>query len=140
EALGDGARCANAEIAACNWLAGAPGELCPSCVLTRTRPSDDDASGLGGFAVAEAAKRRLLFELGELGLAWDSRLRFDLLSSAYEAVTTGQADGLITLDLAESADAHRERMRQEMGEPYRTVLGHLRHEVGHYFWLLLAAD
>jgi hypothetical protein len=139
-ALGDGIRCANTEIAACNWLAGAPGELCPSCVLTRTRPSDGDASGLGGFAVAEAAKRRLLFELGELGLNWDERLRFDLLSSAHAVVTTGQADGLITLDLAESADAHRERMREEMGEPYRTVLGHLRHEVGHYYWLLLAAD
>ncbi len=67
-------------------------------------------------------------------------LRFDLLSSAYEPVTTGHADGLITLDLAESGDAHREAMREQMGEPYRTVLGHLRHEVGHYFWTVLAPD
>ena len=53
---------------------------------------------------------------------------------------TGHADGLITLDLAESDDAHRERMREEMGEPYRTVLGHLRHEIGHYYWPILAPD
>ena len=55
-------------------------------------------------------------------------------------MTTGHADGLVTLDLAESGDAHREAMREQMGEPYRTVLGHLRHEVGHYFFERLARD
>ena len=124
----------------CNWLAPAPGALCACCVLTRTRPADDDPDGLGGFATAEAAKRRLLFELGELGLPIGEDLRFDLLSSRDAPVMTGHADGLITLDLAESDDAHRERMREEMGEPYRTVLGHLRHEVGHYYWPVLAPD
>lgn len=133
------APCVNATLAGCNWLAAAPGELCPSCVLTRTRPRDEDADGLGGFAVAEAAKRRLLFELGELGLPVDG-LRFDLLSSAHGPVTTGHADGLITLDLAESDDARRERLRQELGEPYRTVLGHLRHETGHALWPVLTPD
>jgi hypothetical protein len=90
--------------------------------------------------VAEGAKRRLLFELGELGLPVGAELRFDLLSSARGPVTTGHADGLVTLDLAESDDAHRERMRQELGEPYRTLLGHFRHEVGHYYWTVLAPD
>jgi hypothetical protein len=52
-------------------------------------------------------------------------------------VTTGHADGVITVDLAESNDAHREQMREELGEPYRTMLGHLRHEVGHYYWATL---
>ena len=28
-------------------------------------------------------------------------------------------------------------MRQAMGESYRTLLGHLRHEVGHWFWDVL---
>ena len=132
-------RCVNAEIARCNWLAPAPGSLCPSCARTRTRPADGDANGLEQFATAEAAKRRLLFELAELGLHAGEDLCFDLLSSQYEPVTTGHADGLVTLDLAESGDAHREAMREQMGEPYRTVLGHLRHEVGHYFFERLAA-
>ena len=135
----DGPRCANLETAACNWVAEAPGELCFSCRLTRTRPADDDAAGLDAFRSAEAAKRRLLFELGELGLPTDG-LAFDLLSSAMGPVTTGHADGLVTLDLAEADDPHRERMRQELGEPYRTLLGHFRHEVGHFYWTVLAPD
>ena len=137
EALGGRPRCVNAELARCNWLAPEPGLLCPSCARTRTRPADGDAGGLEQFATAEAAKRRLLFELAELGLDPGPELRFDLLSSAHEPVTTGHADGLVTLDLAESGDAHREAMREQMGEPYRTVLGHLRHEVGHHFFPLL---
>ena len=55
-------------------------------------------------------------------------------------VTTGHADGVITLDLAESDDAHREALREQLGEPYRTVLGHFRHEVGHYYWPLLVPE
>ena len=91
--------------------------MCFACSLTRTRPADSDAEGLEAFREAEAAKRHLLFELGELGLPVDSfrdregGLAFDLLSSENEPVTTGHATGLITLDLAESDDVHRERMR-----------------------------
>ncbi len=136
-------RCANSVVAACNWVVLEPGELCASCVLTRTRPNDDDGAALGGFAAAEAAKRRLLFELFDLELpvvGWHERaggLGFDLLSSEHEVVTTGHADGLITLDLDETDPAHRERMRVNLDEPYRTVLGHLRHEIGHYYQPLL---
>ena len=85
-------RCANATIAACNWvpapLAGAG--LCASCERTRTRPNDADldADGLLAFAKAEAAKRRLLFELEDLGLPIGSDLRFDLLSSRSGPVMT----------------------------------------------------
>ena len=135
----EGPRCANLETAACNWEAEEAGELCFSCRLTRTRPADDDAEGLAALRSAEAAKRRLLFELGELGLPIRG-LSFDLLSSASQPVTTGHADGVVTLDLAEADDPHRERMRQELGEPYRTLLGHFRHEVGHFYWTLLAPD
>jgi hypothetical protein len=103
EALGGRPRCANAEIARCNWLAPAPGLLCPGCARTRTRPNDGDGAGLEQFATAEAAKRRLLFELAELGLDPGPGLRFDLLSSAQEPVTTGHADGLVTLDEVEDA-------------------------------------
>ncbi|WP_249010247.1 putative zinc-binding metallopeptidase [Conexibacter sp. DBS9H8] len=136
--------CANARIAGCNWLvdAGAraareddPGEgaLCASCRLTRTRPGDGDSAGLAAFAVAEAAKRRLLFQLRDLNLPIESDLGFDLLSSAHGPVSTGHADGLITIDLAESDDARREARRQQLAEPYRTLLGHFRHEIGHYY-------
>jgi hypothetical protein len=136
-------RCANAGLAACNWLVNREGELCASCTLTRTRPNDADADGLGGFATAEAAKRRLLFELTDLELpisSWREQpggLAFELLSSKYTPVTTGHADGVITLDLDETDPAHRERMRVRLGEPYRTVLGHLRHEIGHYYQPIL---
>jgi hypothetical protein len=139
-------RCANADLAGCNWLLPAPGGLCACCALTRTRPSDDDVVGLGSFARAEAAKRRLCYQLLDLGLPLVDRYRdarrglaFDLLSSAWQPVTTGQVDGVVTIDLAEGQDAHREAMRVELAEPYRTLLGHLRHEVGHYYWTVLVA-
>jgi hypothetical protein len=140
----DGAwRCANNALAACNWLVADEGGLCRSCSLTRTRPHDRDEGGLSGFAEAERAKRWLLFELLDMGLpvlGWrerDGGLAFDLLSSDREAVPTGHADGVITLDLAETDPAHRERLRMKLGEPYRTVLGHFRHEVGHYYQTIL---
>jgi hypothetical protein len=132
-------RCADAVLAACNWIPGAPGELCASCSLTRTRPNDADldAEGLRAFSTAEGAKRWVLFGLRELGLPIGEALKFDLLSSRYGPVVTGHSDGVITIDLGESDDARRERRRSELGEPYRTVLGHFRHEIGHYYWMSL---
>lgn len=135
----DRPRCANAEIARCNWVVEDDDlqRLCRSCRLTRTRPADADAGGLEDFAVAEGAKRRLIFQLLNLDLPIEPDLRFDLLSSEQRPVTTGHADGLITLDLAESDDVRREQRRAELGEPYRTMLGHLRHEIGHYYWPII---
>jgi hypothetical protein len=139
-------RCINAVPAGCNWLVADddPADLCESCRLTRTRPHDSNVSAAEAFMAAEAAKRRLIFQLRELALPIVSRtedpdggLAFDLLSSQYQPVCTGHTDGVITLDLSESDDSHRERVRRELGEPYRTVLGHLRHEIGHYYWPLL---
>ena len=134
--------CANAKLAACNWMVARAGELCESCELTRTRPNDADTDGLIRFATAEGAKRRVVMQLLELGLpgVTPGELAFDLLSSAQEPVTTGHADGVITIDLAESDDASREARRQALGEPYRTMLGHLRHELGHYFQPLVLSD
>jgi hypothetical protein len=132
-------RCANAGLVRCNWLVENEGDLCGSCELTRTRPADGDAGGLERLVAAEAAKRWLLFELRELDLPIEG-LKFDLLSSEAKPVTTGHADGLITLDLAESDDARREQRRHQMGEPYRTLLGHMRHEVGHFYFPVLTTD
>jgi hypothetical protein len=67
-------------------------------------------------------------------------LAFDLLSSAHGPVTTGHADGVITVDLDEADPARREQRRLELDEPYRTLLGHLRHEIAHYFQPLLVSD
>lgn len=128
--------CANAQAIDCNWLLepGEPGELCRSCRLTRTRPAAGDAEGVAMLARAEAAKRRALFGLLDVGLpVQEGRLWFDLLSSRVEPVTTGHSAGVITLDLAESDDAERERRRVALGEPYRTLLGHFRHELAHYY-------
>jgi hypothetical protein len=138
--------CANLHLAECNWLVEkAPvRRLCASCALTRTRPDDGDTKALAAFAGAERAKRRLIAELSELKLPIVGRdedrdfgLAFDLLSSANEKVFTGHANGVITLDLAEGDDVHRERLRISMDEPYRTLLGHFRHEIGHYYYFRL---
>lgn len=138
--------CTNLHLAQCNWLIPVDHEegLCASCALTIERPNDNDTVGLAGFARAEAAKRRLLAELHELKLPIvgrdedpDHGLAFRLLSSAHEQVITGHADGVITLDLAEGDDVHREQLRVEMDEPYRTLLGHFRHEIGHYYFYRL---
>jgi hypothetical protein len=120
----------------CNWLAGSGG-LCTSCAMTRTRPADDDVAGQAAWAGVESAKRQLVFQLDQLGLPRTGTpdLVFDLLSSSAGPVTTGHADGVVTIDLAEGADPHREALRVDLAEPYRTVLGHLRHEAGHYYWL-----
>ncbi|HWF70992.1 MAG TPA: putative zinc-binding metallopeptidase [Mycobacterium sp.] len=138
--------CANRHLAECNWLVPIddPGGLCTSCALTLERPNDNDADGLAAFARAEAAKRRLVAELYELKLPIVGRdrypdygLGFRLLSSAHENVMTGHDNGVITLDLAEGDDVHREQLKVEMDEPYRTLLGHFRHEVGHYYFYRL---
>ena len=132
--------CANLNLSGCTWLATVEGGQCFSCDLTRTRPADDDLEGLSQYPVAESAKRRLVVELDARGLPITTRdedpeqgLCFDMLSSVEETVVIGHADGVITIDLAEGDDAHRVKVQSELDEPYRTMLGHLRHEVGHYF-------
>ncbi len=140
--------CANRDIAGCTWLARIEGGLCSSCGLTRTRPNDRDEGWLEAFRVAEVAKRHLVYELDGLGLPMigkhvdaEEGLAFDLLASADREVVIGHDRGVITLDLAESDDAHRERVRVDLDEPYRTMLGHFRHEVGHYYeWQLVRGE
>jgi hypothetical protein len=140
--------CANLHLAQCNWLVERQPirRLCVSCRLTRTRPNDADTKAMAAFADAEKAKRRLIAELHELKLPIVDRdedpeygLAFDLRSSEQEKVFTGHDNGVITLDLAEGDDVHREQLRIAMDEPYRTLLGHFRHEIGHYYYYRLVA-
>ncbi|WP_137842997.1 putative zinc-binding metallopeptidase [Microbacterium sp. 2FI] len=146
--------CRNLNLSGCTWLAPLEGGQCFSCALTRTRPNDADVAGLVNFPIAERAKRHLIAELDHLGFVVAGRdaalggdpvngLCFDLLSSTDRSVTIGHDAGVVTIDLAESDPAYRERLRGELDEPYRTMLGHFRHEVGHYIqWQLVecAAD
>lgn len=138
--------CANHVLAACNWLVALEGSaLCRSCRVTRVRPPDGDPEGLAAFARAERAKRRLVWQVLGLGLPLAPRdedpggIAFELLWSPQGGIVTGHQDGVITVDLRESDDVRRERLRIELDEPYRTLLGHFRHEIGHYYWSLLVA-
>lgn len=143
--------CTNLNLSGCTWLAPLEGGQCFSCSLTRIRPDDADLAGIANFPVAERAKRQLIVELDRLGFPIVGKdpatggdpmqgLCFDLLSSTHQAVVIGHADGVVTIDLAEGDDAHREHVRDELDEPYRTMLGHFRHEVGHYYQWQLVRD
>lgn len=146
-------RCENFDSpAGCNWLTPAAEEemLCRSCRLNQTIPDLDDPDNCRWWRLIENAKRRLVAQLLTLGLPVVSKvsedpergLMFDFLRSPKEGprVMTGHASGLITLNVEEADDSIRERTRHEMREPYRTLLGHFRHEVGHYYWDRLVAD
>ncbi|WP_206611502.1 zinc-binding metallopeptidase family protein [Falsirhodobacter deserti] len=138
------APCANRGLIACNWAAGA-GRFCDSCAMTEVIPDLDVPGNLRRWTQLELAKRRLCYSLIALGLPFVSargtRLRFRFLADGNgQTVMTGHDNGIITLNIAEADDDEREARRVAMGEPYRTLLGHLRHEVGHYYWQILVAE
>ncbi len=148
--------CANyADHNACNWMVhkSDANSLCPACRLNRTIP---DLSVPGNSLLwqrLQAEKNRLIYSLLRLRLPVVSKqespeqgLAFDFLGDPNprfredSSVITGHAQGVITLDIAEADDVVRERARQDMAEPYRTILGHFRHESGHYYWDRLVRD
>lgn len=143
-------QCANYAIEdVCNWMlpAESPDDLCASCRLTRVIPSLASEQNRTYWKRLETAKRRLLYSLWELHLQPqpksddpDSGLAFEFLEDMPEKkVTTGHANGVITINIAEADPAHREKMREQMVEPYRTLLGHFRHESGHFYFDRLVA-
>jgi hypothetical protein len=121
-----------------------PQTLCIACRLNRTIPNLGDAENVRYWSRIEAAKRRLVSQLIALGLPVRSKvtedpergLMFDFLRSPPNGprVMTGHAGGLITINVEEADDAKREQIKHDLREPYRTLLGHFRHEVGHYYW------
>jgi hypothetical protein len=145
--------CANAGYDACNWLVPAESSeaFCVVCRHNRTIPDLTLKDNLTRWRKFELAKHRLFYTLLRLDLAPPSRaedpqygLVFDFLADAPDAgghkVMTGHEDGLIAVSLSEADDAEREKLRLAMGETYRTLLGHLRHESGRYFWDRLVRD
>lgn len=148
---GEGAsyrRCRNwTDHAVCNWAVPADDahELCQSCRLNLVIPQLSDPAAREAWARLERAKRRLVYSLTRLRLplepkaeAPDTGLGFSFMQDvADQKVWTGHSDGVITINIAEADDPFREKMRVQLGETYRTLLGHFRHEVGHYYWARL---
>ncbi len=144
--------CANAQHDVCNWLIAADHAetFCAACRHNRTIPDLSQPQNAARWRKIELAKHRLFYTLLKLRLPLTTRpedpngLAFDFLAvpkgpTAAPPVMTGHASGLITLNLAEADDSERERARHDMGEPYRTLLGHFRHEISHYYWDRLVA-
>ncbi|WP_017925762.1 putative zinc-binding metallopeptidase [Thioalkalivibrio sp. HL-Eb18] len=134
--------------AVCNWMVrhDDPEGYCRACRLNRTIPDLSVPGNARLWERLETEKRRLVYSLLRLGLPVVSKqtdsagVAFDFLADPnpafYEGggVVTGHANGVITLNIAEADPAVRESMREAMAEPYRTILGHFRHESAHYYW------
>jgi hypothetical protein len=144
--------CLNATQAGCNWLLpyGQTSGYCVACQHNRVVPDPGFTGNRARWAEIELAKRKLIYALLRWNLPRPTKaddavqgLAFDFLADAVNAdgwlvpVGTGHRNGLITLNLAEGDDAVRAERKSALAEPYRTVIGHLRHEIGHYYWSLL---
>lgn len=133
----------------CNWAVANSDQVafCRACRLNQTIPNLSHAGAKQSWHRMEIAKRRLLHTLFFLGLPVEPKsevgeggLAFAFLEDGPQKIFTGHSEGLVTINLAEADDPFREKMRVQMGEPYRTLLGHFRHEVGHYYWDRLIRD
>ncbi len=142
----------------CNWMIpveDADSRLCPACRLNQMIPNLSQPNTLYLWSKLETAKRRLIYALLRLGLPVKSKqldpengLAFRFLEDEPSAfnpqetfeIMTGHFQGVITLNVGEADDARREAIRTAMGEDYRTLLGHFRHESGHYYWDRLIRD
>ena len=146
--VGDRRLCKNsADYDVCNWLVVGDGDYCISCTLNQTIPNLLEPNRRRWWKSLEHAKRRLIYSLLRLNLpivGWQQRdngLAFQFIEDkrtnpdVYEDyVSTGHLNGLITINIAEADDVSREISRQFSGELYRTLLGHFRHEIGHYYF------
>ncbi len=134
----------------CNWLIAHsdPNPYCKGCRLNRTIPNLYIEINLRRWREIEKAKKRLLYTLYSLGLPVvdksqdpETGLMFDFIETnrtdlynMEDSVATGHLNGVITINVLEADQLYRETIRQQMREPYRTILGHFRHEIGHYYW------
>ncbi|RWX77229.1 hypothetical protein EPK99_16445 [Neorhizobium lilium] len=147
--------CANAAMDVCNWtvLTDDPNAFCPACRHNRLVPDASTEAGLKQWRSISQAQRHLFYSLIRWDLPRTNReedpqggLVFDFLVDEVKPdgtivpAMTGHEDGLIAIRAAEADDATREQIRVSMNEPYRTMLGHFRHETGHYIWDKLVRD
>jgi hypothetical protein len=145
--------CANAVHNVCNWMVPANSfeRFCAACRHNHVIPDLSEPKHLEHWRLIETAKHRLFYTLLRLrlplrtkaedpdGLAFDFLADIPAPSPSVSPVMTGHANGVITIDQAEADDAERELRRRQMHEPYRTLLGHFRHEIAHYYWDPLVA-
>ena len=135
--------CANASYGTCNWVIPViyAGPFCMACQLNRTIPTLTPQN-FERWKRIEIAKHRLVYSLLRLDLpitpkqnGHDDGLAFDFLAdvSPEKRVLTGHDSGVITLNIEEADEAERVRNKLDLGEKYRTLLGHFRHEIGHYY-------
>lgn len=143
--------CKNAEYGTCNWLihTSQSSIYCVACQLNRTIPDLGKEENLRRWRNIEVAKHRLVYSLLRLALPVSEKkqddekgIAFDFLAdgSSKNKVITGHENGVITLNIEEADEAARVRHKEDLGERYRTLLGHFRHEIGHYYWELLVKD
>jgi hypothetical protein len=155
--LGGGAKgeryrlCGNqVDHGACNWAVpeNENQRFCRACRLNEIIPNISDPKAKLAWLNLENSKRRLIYTLLGLNLPVESRAeRSGGLAFAFkedqpgeEKVLIGHDEGLITINIAEADSPFREKARLELGETYRTLLGHFRHEIGHYYWDRLIAS
>ncbi|MDX1483219.1 MAG: putative zinc-binding metallopeptidase [Alphaproteobacteria bacterium] len=134
--------CANRDALRCNWIASGEGELCRACAMTGLAPDPSIPNAIANWAKTEAAKRWVIDNLG----LWDwftpkdpgPRPVFHMLAEGAMPVFMGHADGVVTISVAEADPVLRITRRQALDEPYRTMIGHIRHELAHMLWWRLS--
>lgn len=147
-AIGENKRifCANYNLGVCNWFVDTreDSQFCLACSLNRTVPNRSETDYFEKWQKLEIAKHRLVYQLLKLKLPVKSKLKYDdgicfdfLSKNNSKKALTGHANGVITIILTEADSVHREQIRKQMNEPYRTLIGHFRHEIGHYYWTRL---
>ncbi|MEE4383347.1 MAG: putative zinc-binding metallopeptidase [Pseudomonadales bacterium] len=138
--------CANRDRIGCNWIAPEAGAFCRACAMTALAPDPAVPGAMANWAQTEAAKRWVLDNLGR----WNwfrpedpgARPVFHMLDEGRTPVLMGHVDGVVTISVAECDPVLRTTRQEALAEPYRTMIGHVRHEVAHMLWwrLSLRAD
>ena len=144
--------CYNAASGTCNWLIPVTqtSVFCKACELNRTIPELGSVTNQQKWKRIEVAKHRMVYSLLRLGLPVKAKtnteepggIAFDFMadSSPAERVITGHDNGIITLNIEEADEGERVKHKMHLGEKYRTLLGHFRHEIGHFYWEVLIKD
>lgn len=134
--------CANREIIGCNWIAPEQGAFCRSCAMTELAPDPNIPDAVAYWAQTEAAKRWVLDNLGR----WNwfrpedpgTRPIFRMLAEGPTPVLMGHNQGIVTISVAEADPVLLTTRRVALEEPFRTMIGHMRHEIAHMLWWRLS--
>ena len=134
--------CANREVIGCNWIAPEPGAFCRACAMTALAPDPEIPQAIPNWAETEAAKRWVVDNLGR----WHwfrpedpgARPVFHMLAEGATPAPMGHIEGVVTISVAEADPVTRVTRREALDEPYRTMIGHMRHEIAHMLWWRLS--